>query len=162
MKTTKAVELFGILKDLKISGVQSSEGFKLIMLTRNIRSIVDKYNTDRMLAEEQLKPEGYDDLIIKSFESRDAVLNGLEATISPEEIARLKNLSHLYNALVKPVVIGIYDKKSKTLVGGLDNEEFDVKVEHISVEAFNKLCSDNEKMTFGERALLLDVLLDFD
>ena len=76
MKAIEAVELFAVLKDLKLSGVDSSDRLKVIRNLRALREVTDKYNADLDLAKERLKPDGFDNLIMKMLESNEAVAAG--------------------------------------------------------------------------------------
>ena len=57
MKTIEAVELFTVLKDLKLSGMDTSDRLKVIRNLRALREVADKYSADMDLAKERLKPD---------------------------------------------------------------------------------------------------------
>ena len=73
MKTIEAVELFTVLKDLKLSGMDTSDRLKVIRNLRALREVADKYSVDMDLAKERLKPDDYDSLVMKMLESNEAV-----------------------------------------------------------------------------------------
>lgn len=50
MKTIEAVELFTVLKDLKLSGMDTSDRLKVIRNLRALREVADKYSADMDLA----------------------------------------------------------------------------------------------------------------
>ena len=93
MKAIEAVELFAVLKDLKLSGVDSSDRLKVIRNLRALREVTDKYNADLDLAKERLKPDGFDNLIMKMLESNEPVV------AVQYRIWRLRHLTSKMNSL---------------------------------------------------------------
>ena len=123
MKAIEAVELFAVLKDLKLSGVDSSDRLKVIRNLRALREVTDKYNADLDLAKERLKPDGFDNLIMKMLESNEVVAAGGSRTVSDLEIASFNKQNERFNRDLKAIQIGSYNKDEKCFEGGMNNEK---------------------------------------
>ena len=93
MKTIEAVELFTVLKDLKLSGMDTSDRLKVIRNLRALREVADKYSVDMDLAKERLKPDDYDSLVMKMLESNEPVV------AVQYRIWRLRHLTSKMNSL---------------------------------------------------------------
>jgi hypothetical protein len=158
MKTIEAVELFSVLKDLNLSGMETSDRMKVIKNLRALREVADKYNEDMDLAKERLKPDGFDDLIMKMLESNEAVAAGGSRTVSDLEIASFNKQNEQFNRDLKAVQIGIYNKDEKSFEGGMNNEPVDVKIETLTELAFDKLVDANKDVPAGALAVLFKMV----
>lgn len=159
MKTIEAVELFAVLKDLKLSGLNTTDRLKIIKNLRALREVADKYNNDMELVREQLKPDGYDNLVMKMLESNEAVAAGGSRTVSDLEIASFNKQNEQFNRDLKAVQIGIYNKDEKCFEGGMNNEPVDVKIETLTELAFDKLVDANKDVPAGTLAVLFDKMV---
>lgn len=110
MKTIEAVELFTVLKDLKLSGMDTSDRLKVIRNLRALREVADKYSADMDLAKERLKPDDYDSLVMKMLESNEAVAAGGSRIVSDLEVASFNKQNEQFNRDLKAVQIGTYNK----------------------------------------------------
>lgn len=159
MKIIEAVELFAILKDLKLSGMETLDRLKVIRNLRALREVADKYNADMDLAKERLKPDDYDGLVMKMFESNEAVASGGNRTVSDLEIASFNKMNELFNRDLKAIQIGSYNKDEKCFEGGMNNEPVDVKIETLTELAFDKLVDANKDVPAGALAVLFDKMV---
>ena len=99
MKTIEAVELFTVLKDLKLSGMDTSDRLKVIRNLRALRGVADKYSADMDLAKERLKPDDYDSLVMKMLESNEAVAAGGSRTVSDLEVASFNKQNEQFTGI---------------------------------------------------------------
>lgn len=159
MRTIDAVELFAVLKDLKLSGLNTVDRLKIIKNLRALREVADKYNNDMELVREQLKPDGYDNLVMKMLESNEAVASGGNRTVSDLEIASFNKMNELFNRDLKAIQIGSYNKDEKCFKGGMNNEPVDVKIETLTESAFDKLVESNKDVPAGALAVLYDKMV---
>lgn len=159
MKVIEAVELFAILKDLKLSGMETSDRLKVIKNLQALREVVDKYNADLDLAKERLKPDDYDGLVMKMLESNEAVAVGGSRTVSDLEITSFNKMNEQFNRDLKAVQIGVYDKDKGLFEGGMNNEQVDVKIESLTELAFDKLVDANKDVPAGALAVLFDKMV---
>lgn len=159
MKVIEAVELFGILKDLKLSGMETADRMKVIKNLRALREVVDEYNDDMELAKESLKPDGFDNLILKMLESNEAVAAGGRRTVSDLELASFNRMNELYNRDLMSVQIGTYNKDEGCFEGGMNEEPADVKIETITEASFDKLVEANKEVIAGAFAVLYDKMV---
>lgn len=159
MKTIEAIELYNILQGLKLSNIPSSDAFNLILTMRDLREIVNKYTACRTLAEEQLKPDGYDDLINKSFEHNELIAGGGSPLMADQEIAELKKLSHAYNSAMKDILMGVYDKENNKIVGGIDSEPVEIDIKQIPKSVFDSILELNNGLTVGQISFLYDTIV---
>ncbi|MEQ3264656.1 hypothetical protein AAA162_12445 [Parabacteroides johnsonii] len=159
MKIIEAVELFAILKDLKLSGMETLDRLKVIRNLRALREVADKYNADMDLAKERLKPDDYDGLVMKMLESNEAVASGGNRTVSDLEIASFNKMNELFNRDLKAIQIGSYNKGEKCFEGGMNNEPVDVKIETLTELAFDKLVDANKDVPAGALAVLFDKMV---
>lgn len=159
MKTIEAVELFTVLKDLKLSGMDTSDRLKVIRNLRALREVADKYSADMDLAKERLKPADYDSLVMKMLESNEAVAAGGSRTVSDLEIASFNKQNEQFNRDLKAVQIGVYNKDEKCFEGGMNNEPVDVKIETLTELAFDKLVDANKDVPAGALAVLFDKMV---
>ena len=159
MKTIEAVELFTVLKDLKLSGMDTSDRLKVIRNLRALREVADKYSADMDLAKERLKPADYDSLVMKMLEINEAVAAGGSRTVSDLEIASFNKQNEQFNRDLKAVQIGVYNKDEKCFEGGMNNEPVDVKIETLTELAFDKLVDANKDVPAGALAVLFDKMV---
>lgn len=156
MKTIEAVELFTVLKDLKLSGMDTSDRLKVIRNLRALREVADKYSADMDLAKERLKPDDYDSLVMKMLESNEAVAAGGSRTVSDLEVASFNKQNEQFNRDLKAVQIGTYNKDEGCFEGGMNSEPVDVKIESLTELAFDKLVDANKDVPAGALAVLFD------
>ena len=159
MKTIEAVELFTVLKDLKLSGMDTSDRLKVIRNLRALREVADKYSADMDLAKERLKPDDYDSLVMKMLESNEAVAGGGSRTVSDLEVASFNKQNEQFNRDLKAVQTGTYNKDEKIFEGGMNNEPVDVKIETLTELAFDKLVDANKDVPAGALAVLFDKMV---
>lgn len=159
MRTIEAVELFAILKDLKLSGLSTTDRLKIIKNLRALREVADKYNNDMELAKERLKPDGYDELVMKMLESNEAVAAGGNRTVSDLEIASFNRMHEELNRGLKAIQAGSYDKEKECLEGGLNDEPVEVTLETLTGPAFDKLLDANKDVPAGALAVLYDKMV---
>ena len=159
MKTIEAVELFTVLKDLKLSGMDTSDRLKVIRNLRALREVADKYSADMDLAKERLKPDDYDSLVMKMLESNEAVTAGGSRTVSDLEVASFNKQNEQFNRDLKAVQTGTYNKDEKIFEGGMNNEPVDVKIETLTELAFDKLVDANKDVPAGALAVLFDKMV---
>ncbi len=159
MKTIEAVELFAILKDLKLSGLNTTDRLKIIKNLRVLREVADKYNNDMELAKERLKPDGYDGLVMKMLESNEAVAAGGNRTVSDLELASFNRMHEGFNRDLKAIQAGFYCKEEKCFKGGMNNEPVEVTLETLTGSAFDKLVESNKDVPAGALAVLYDKIV---
>lgn len=159
MKTIEAVELFTVLKDLKLSGMDTSDRLKVIRNLRALREVADKYSVDMDLAKERLKPDDYDSLVMKMLESNEAVAAGGSRTVSDLEVASFNKQNEQFNRDLKAVQIGTYNKDEECFEGGMNSEPVDVKIESLTELAFDKLVDANKDVPAGALAVLFDKMV---
>lgn len=159
MKVIEAIELFGVLKDLKLSGLETSDRMKVIKNLCSLKGVVDKYNADMELAKESLKPDGFDNLIMKMLESNEAVAAGGSRTVSDLELASFNKMNELFNRDLKAVQIGTYNKDGNCFEKGMNEEQTDVKIETITGTSFDKLVEANKEVLAGAFAVLYDKMV---
>ena len=159
MKTIEAVELFTVLKDLKLSGMDTSDRLKVIRNLRALREVADKYSADMDLAKERLKPDDYDSLVMKMLESNEAVAAGGSRTVSDLEVASFNKQNEQFNRDLKAVQIGAYNKDEGCFEGGMNSETVDVKIETLTELAFDKLVDANKDVPAGALAVLFDKMV---
>ena len=159
MKTIEAVELFAILKDLKLSGLNTTDRLKIIKNLRVLREVADKYNNDMELAKERLKPDGYDNLVMKMLESNEAVAAGGNRTVSDLEIASFNRMHEGFNRDLKAIQAGSYNKGEERFEGGMNDEPVEVTLETLTESAFDKLLDTNKDVPAGALAVLYDKMV---
>lgn len=159
MKTIEAVELFAILKDLKLSGMETSDRLKVIRNLRALREVADKYNADMDLAKERLKPDGYDNLVMKMLESNEAVAAGGSRTVSDLELASFNRMHEGFNRDLKTIQAGFYSKEEKCFKGGMNNEPVEITLETLTEPAFDKLLDTNKDVPAGALAVLYNKMV---
>ena len=159
MKTIEAVELFNIVKDLKLSGMETGDRMKVIRLTRSLRGVSDKYTADIDQAKNQLKPEGFDILVTKRLESNEAVAGGGTRTMTDLEVATFNRMLEQYNRDMQEFQQGTFNKETNAFEGGINDEEADVAFETISEQAFDKLLEANKELQAGALAVLYDKIV---
>lgn len=159
MRTIDAVELFAVLKDLKLSGLNTVDRLKIIKNLRALREVADKYNNDMELVREQLKPDGYDNLVMKMLESNEAVAAGGNRTVSDLELASFNRMHEGFNRDLKAIQIGSYNKDEKCFKGGMNNEPVEITLETLTGSAFDKLLDANKDVPAGALAVLYDKMV---
>ena len=159
MKTIEAVELFTVLKDLKLSGMDTSDRLKVIRNLRALREVADKYSADMDLAKERLKPADYDSLVMKMLESNEAVAAGGSRTVSDLEVASFNKQNEQFNRDLKAVQTGTYNKDEGCFEDGMNSEPVDVKIESLTELAFDKLVDANKDVPAGALAVLFDKMV---
>ncbi len=159
MKTIEAVELFAVLKDLKLSGLNTVDRLKIIKNLRALREVADKYNNDMELAKERLKPDGYDGLVMKMLESNEAVAAGGNRTVSDLEIASFNRMHEGFNRDLKAIQAGSYNKEEERFEGGMNDEPVEVALETLTGSAFDKLVESNKDVPAGALAVLYDKIV---
>ena len=159
MKTIEAVELFTVLKDLKLSGMDTSDRLKVIRNLRALREVADKYSADIDLAKERLKPDDYDSLVMKMLESNEAVAAGGSRIVSDLEVASFNKQNEQFNRDLEAVQIGTYNKDEGCFEGGMNREPVDVKIESLTELAFDKLVDANKDVPAGALVVLFDKMV---
>nr|DAT47319.1 MAG TPA: hypothetical protein [Caudoviricetes sp.] len=159
MRTIDAVELFAVLKDLKLSGLNTTDRLKIIKNLRALREVADKYNNDMELAKERLKPDGYDNLVMKMLESNEAVAAGGNRTVSDLEIASFNRMHEGFNRDLKAIQAGSYNKGEERFEGGMNDEPVEVALETLTESAFGKLLDANKDVPGGALAVLYDKMV---
>ena len=126
MKTIEAVELFTVLKDLKLSGMDTSDRLKVIRNLRALREVADKYSADMDLAKERLKPDDYDSLVMKMLESNEAVAAGGSRIVSDLEVASFNKQNEQFNRFEsKGSNRHLGNKDEGCFEGGMNSEPVD-------------------------------------
>lgn len=159
MRTIDAVELFAILKDLKLSGLNTTDRLKIIKVLRVLREVVDKYNNDMELVKERLKPDGYDELIMKMLESNEAVAAGGNRTVSDLELASFNRMHEGFNRGLNAIQMGVFNKDKDCFEGGMNDEPVEVTLETLTESAFDKLLDANKDVPAGALAVLFDKMV---
>lgn len=159
MRTIDAVELFAVLKDLKLSGLNTVDRLKIIKNLRALREVADKYNNDMELVREQLKPDGYDNLVMKMLESNEAVAAGGNRTVSDLELASFNRMHEGFNRDLKTIQAGFYSKEEKCFKGGMNNEPVEITLETLTGSAFDKLLDANKDVPAGALVVLYDKMV---
>lgn len=159
MRTIDAVELFAVLKDLKLSGLNTTDRLKIIKNLRALREVADKYNNDMELVKERLKPDGYDNLVMKMLESNEAVAAGGNRTVSDLEIASFNRMHEGFNRDLKAIQAGSYNKGEERFEGGMNDEPVEVALETLTESAFGKLLDANKDVPGGALAVLYDKMV---
>lgn len=144
MKAKDAAALFGVMRDMRLSGIEAPDRMKVIRTLRALRAAADKYAGDLELARERLKPEGFDALAERARAG------------GAEEAALFKRAGDAYARDMKAFMEGTYDPERDAFSGGLDDEECDVPVEALDEGAFGKLAEANGEMSAGALTLLYE------
>lgn len=96
MKTIEIVNVYYLLRESKLNGMDSVSKFKIIRTAKKFKEITDSYVALVESAKERLKPENFDELVKKAVSDK--------ATNEDKEICEKLNQTYLQevNACVIP------------------------------------------------------------
>ena len=147
MSRIKFIELYKVLKDLKVNGLKANDRMTVMLDTRALRPVAENYEAESELARKQLEPEGYAKLVRKTYAHNEAVAKGEKAVMTDAEIAELRRKDAEFNEALKDY----FDK--------VNNEDVSVELGNIGTEAFNMLLDINNSLTAGQMELLYDLIV---
>ena len=132
---------------MKVNGLKANDRMTVMLDTRALRPIAENYEAESELARKQLEPEGYTELVRKTYAHNEAVAKGEKAVMSDAEIAELRRKDAEFNEALKDY----FDK--------VNNEDVSVELGNIGTEAFNMLLDINNPLTAGQMELLYDLIV---
>lgn len=151
MKTEKIKNSYQVLKDAKISKLESKDQFKVIKALRVLKPIAETYDADIADLEKKVTSCTAEELKEnreKAQKHSEAIQsNSTEGLLSSKEIFDL-------NAFFRKV-----DEEMKALRKELDNEEVELSYEKLTEESFIKLTECNDSLSVDQFSLLYDVLV---
>lgn len=151
MKTKLISEGYAVLKDAKISKLESKDQFRVIKALRVLKPISETYNADIQDLEKKVTSCTAEELKEnreKAQKHSEAIQNNsTEGLLSTKEIVDL-------NAFFQKV-----DKEMKALRKELDEENVELSYEKLSEDSFIKLTECNENLTVEQFALMYDLLV---
>lgn len=151
MKTKLISEGYAVLKDAKISKLESKDQFRVIKALRVLKPISETYNADIQDLEKKVTSCTAEELKEnreKAQKHSEAIQNNsTEGLLSTKEIVDL-------NAFFQKV-----DKEMKALHKELDEENVELSYEKLSEESYIKLTECNENLTVEQFALMYDLLV---
>lgn len=151
MKTKLISEGYAVLKDAKISKLESKDQFRVIKALRVLKPISETYNADIQDLEKKVTSCTAEELKEnreKAQKHSEAIQNNsTEGLLSTKEIVDL-------NAFFQKV-----DKEMKALRKELDEENVELSYEKLSEESYIKLTECNENLTVEQFALMYDLLV---
>ena len=147
MSRIKFIELYKVLKDLKVNGLKANDRMTVMLDTRALRPIAENYEAESELARKQLEPEGYTELVRKTYAHNEAIAKGEKAVMSDAEIAELRRKDAEFNEALKDY----FDK--------VNNEDSVIALGQISEKSFLQLIDINNSLTAGQMELLYDLIV---
>lgn len=147
MKTSKIVEIYGILNTAKLSGMETKSKMIILENLRILKPIAEGYKSDMETAQEKLKPEDFESITEKANRHNEAVKEKKEeGRMTAEE---LKEVNEIYLSL---------NKELATISNDLESVEHEVTLKTISPDEFGKLTIADEDA--GKLLTLYEVLCE--
>lgn len=138
MKTIEIVNVYYLLRESKLNGMDSVSKFKIIRTAKKFKEITDSYVALVESAKERLKPENFDELVKKAVSDK--------ATNEDKEICEKLNQTYLQevNACVIPEAF----------------KELNLDFEKLTEEQFGKLIEINSNWNVDQLMLLESIILE--
>lgn len=147
MGRIKFIELYKVLKDLKVNGLKANDRMTVVLDTRALRPLAESYEAESELARKQLEPEGYSELVRKTYAHNEAIAKGEKAVMSDAEIAELRRKDAEFNEALKDYFDNV------------NNEDSVIALGQISEKSFLQLIDINNSLTAGQMELLYDLIV---
>lgn len=125
-----------LLKRAKLDKMKEGESFQVVKALRGLKSVVTPVQELMDTAEEKLKPENYDEMMVRAQKY---------ASLTDDEKYELE------------AVIATHRKRVNRCVNDELKKTTSIEISPISEESFNRLCESNT-FTAGEMMTLMDVL----
>lgn len=99
MRREKAIELYKVLNECKLSGMGGGAKVAVLETLRELRPVAEGFDRDMEAAREKLRPEGYEEAERKALAHNEAVNAGSEeGRLSPGELREVAAAVTAYNA----------------------------------------------------------------
>ena len=99
MKREKAIELYSVLNECKLSGMGGGAKVAVLETLRELRPVAEGFDRDMETAREKLRPEGYDETERKALAHNEAVSAGNDGgRLSPDELREVATALTAYKA----------------------------------------------------------------
>lgn len=136
IKKKKVLAAFNLLNVAKLSEMEDADKIKVFHILRALKPVATKYDEFYKDAVEKLKPEGYDEKILKWNECREKIQLGVKMEKLPMDGDDFVDMTyHVINPFNK-ALNDATDKEAET--------EVEVEFEPISERAFMKLIKAND------------------
>lgn len=134
VKTQSAVEAFRIINSAKLTKMETSERYAMIIITRQLKKVKDEYDAIIKDAQEKFKPEGFDEIASKVQSN---------AKLSPSERAVLQK----------------FNNEMEECVNTAHEKEVELEIEPLGKEAFEHFLDSNDFKT-GEILVIEDLVTE--
>ncbi len=142
------MELYTLLYHAKLDGVNSADRVKLVRLVMAMRPAAEKLQADIDTAREQLKPQGFDDALMRWNETREKVQLGDKSG----PMTDVEFVEFTYQAL------NPYNRDVAAACKQSEQRDVAIDMPLLSAEGFDQLVAANA-WTAGQQAALMAVIV---
>ena len=136
LKTKKVLAVFNLLNVAKLGEMEDANKIKVFHILRALKPVATKYDEFYKDAVEKLKPEGYDEKILKWNECREKIQLGVKMEKLPMDGDDFVDMTYKVINPFNKAINDATDKEAET--------EAEVEFEPISERAFMKLVKAND------------------
>lgn len=148
LTTEEVLKAYNVLNTAKYGKLDDADKVKVWKITRALKPIAVKYDEDSKDAAEKMKPEGFDEKVMKWNETRDKSVAGIKEGLPMTQQEFLDFLYHVLNP---------YNKNVNDALDGFKKEEVELEFDALSEDVFGKLMSSNE-WTMEQATVLGDIV----
>lgn len=148
LKAARLMELYTLLYQAKLDGVNSADRVKVVRLVMAMRPAAEKLQADIDTAREQLKPKGFDDALMRWNETREKVQLGDKTG----PMTDVEFVEFTYQAL------NPYNRDVAAACKQSEQREVAIDMPLLSAEGFDQLVAANT-WTAGQQAALMAVIV---
>lgn len=133
MKAIDALNLHKVLGDLKdLSNIDSASRIGIVKNILILKKVSEELSEILQDARERVKPEGYDELVQKAEKHNESIAKGEGKVMTDEEVSLLNIKTNKYNSELEKVI------------QDFQNKEYELELNTISEDTFDKLSVDNK------------------
>lgn len=148
LKATKLMELYTLLYHAKMDGVNTADRVKLVRLVMALRPAAEKLQTDIDTARERLKPQGFDNALLRWNETREKVQLGDKSG----PMTDVEFVEFTYQ------VLNPYNRDVAAACKQSEQREVTIDVDPLSTEGFDQLAAANA-WTAGQQAVIMSIVV---
>ena len=136
VKTEKVLAVYSLLNVAKLGALEDADKFKVIKILRVLKPVATSFDDFREDAVKKLKPEGYDEKILKWNECREKIQLGIKPEKYPMSGDEFVDMTYH--------VINPFNTALKNVTESEAKKEVKLELEPITEDALLKLAGTND------------------
>lgn len=129
MKTSTIIEIYSVLREAKLTKMESKEKFQVIRIMRAMKPVAEEWDSFVKTMDEKLRGENHEDMLAKAQQWQK---EGEKTTLSLEERMAVNEY------------FGKLDRERRELIASEQSKEVNILFDKLTEEAFEHLVDSND------------------